>query len=84
MFEVTVVLCKMNIFHRGCLSVGNARHGYTSRVRDFFSQGQIGGKNVWPCADRDGQESMGCVWPGAEFSLNNVQRKIKVVERDGR
>ena len=50
----------------------------------FFSQGQTGGKNVWPCADRDGQESMGRVWSGAEFSLNNVQRKIKVVERDGR
>ncbi len=38
MFEVTAVLCKMNIFHRGCLSVGNARHGYTSRVRDFSSR----------------------------------------------
>lgn len=41
MLEDTVVLCKLNVFHRGCLSVGNVRHGYRSRVRVLFcSQGQ--------------------------------------------
>ena len=38
MFEVTVDSFEMNIFHRGCLSVGYVRHGYTSRVKDFFSR----------------------------------------------
>lgn len=38
MFEVTVDSFEMNIFHRGCLSVGNVRRGYTSRVKDFFSR----------------------------------------------
>lgn len=34
MFEVTVDLC--NIFHIGCLSVGNVRHGYTKQSQGFF------------------------------------------------
>lgn len=64
--------------------MGNAGHGYTSRLRDFSSRAQWWIKNVWPCADRDGQESVACVWSEAEFSLNIVQIKIKVVSRDGR
>lgn len=33
-----MVSSRINSFHRGCLSVGNARHGYTGRVRDFSSR----------------------------------------------
>lgn len=46
----------------------------------FFPKGKLVEKNVSPCADRDRQESMGCVWPGSEFSPDSVQRKIKVDE----
>lgn len=50
----------------------------------FFLKGKLVEKTVWPCADRDRHESMGTVWSGAEYGPNIVQRKIKVVERDGR
>lgn len=49
-----------------------------------FLKGKLVEENVWPCADRDRQDSMGYVWSGAECSPNSVQRKIKVAERDGR
>lgn len=83
MFKVTLVLVKMGIFQRGSLLLGNARHGYTSRLGDFSSRANWWIKNVWPCADRDRQESVACVWSGAELSLNIMQIKIKVVDRDG-
>lgn len=62
MFEVTIVLC--NIFHGGCLTARNVRHGYTCWVRDFLQRQTGGKKSVWPSADRDRQESVGCVWSG--------------------
>lgn len=39
MFEVTVDLC--NIFHGGCLSVWNARHGFTKQSQGFFLKGKL-------------------------------------------
>lgn len=85
MFEVTVVLSRMNSFHRGCLSARNARHGYAGRVRDFVPQGQTGGKktpglvvteidaNLWPVFGQ-----------GQNLAATLCKERLRRSKRDGR
>lgn len=43
----------------------------------FFLKGKLVDENVWPCADRDGQQSAGCVWSGAEFTPPVCKERLR-------
>lgn len=83
MFEVTAVLGKMNIFLKVSLLVGNARHGYISRLRDF-PRGHIVGYKMSGLVLTEIDRNLWSVFGQEQLSLIIVQIKIKVVDRDGR
>lgn len=70
MLEGTEVLC--NTLHRGCQSMGNARQGYTSRVRDLSSKANRWGKKKNGLALTDINTNVWAVGSGAELSPNVV------------